>query len=160
MDNYYKNTHLEDFDNYDHPSAFDTTLLYENLNNFLQTNTVKQYEYNFYKKDRHLKQIHKNIDIVILEGLYAFYENRIKVLCTCKLYIDINSDIRIKRRLLRDKKERNISISKNMEMINNFVHKMHKEYVSKQKEYADLNYKQNDHINKIIKLLNTAIDQN
>jgi uridine kinase len=47
-----------------------------------------------------------------------------------------------------------------MEMINNFVHKMHKEYVSKQKEYADLNYKQNDHINKIIKLLNTAIDQN
>jgi len=146
MDNYYKNIHLEKFENYDHPDAFNTTLLYEDLLSYTQTKSIAIRKYDYESKEsRYLKTV-SNVDLLILEGLYAFYAPQIHTLCNLTLYLDIQENIRIQRRVIRDQKERNISKEENMKMFREFVQKMHTQYVEKQKEYAMVSFCNSDNI--------------
>lgn len=146
MDNYYKNKHTEAFDNYDHPNAFDINLLYDDLLSYLSTNEIVQRSYDYVLKERSVLRREKNIQLVILEGLYPFYVKEIRDICTLKLYLDVDEALRIKRRVLRDLEERNISIEENMKMINDFVNEMYKEHVIKQREVADKVYSNSEEI--------------
>ena len=137
MDNYYKNKHTHLFENYDHPNAFDIDLLYDDLSAFLSTGQVIKRSYDYVSKESYILEIEKDIQYVILEGLYPFYMKKIRDICSIKIYLDVDEKLRIQRRLLRDLEERNISIKENMKMINGFVKEMHKEYVVEQKELAD-----------------------
>jgi uridine kinase len=137
MDNYYKNKHTEIFDNYDHPNAFDMNLLYDDLLTYLASSEIVQRSYDYVLKERSVLRIQKNVQLIILEGLYPFYVKKIRDICSLKLYLDVDEALRIERRLLRDLEERNISIEENMKMINGFVNDMHNEHVIKQREMAD-----------------------
>ena len=146
MDNYYKNENHETFDNYDHPSAFNIDLLYEDLYAFLSTGTIVKRSYDYVTKKSSITGSHSNVKVLILEGLYPFYEKKIRDICNLKLYLDVDEAVRHQRRLSRDLKERNISEKENMEMIDGFVKQMHKKYVSKQKEMADKSYVKSEEI--------------
>ncbi|WP_294965728.1 hypothetical protein [Sulfurimonas sp.] len=146
MDNYYKNENIEKFDNYDHPKAFNMTLLYNDLKEFLSTGNMQVRSYDYVTKESTIIRTQSNVKILILEGLYPYYEKKIRDICSIKLYLDIDEDTRIKRRLLRDLQERNISIEKNTQMIDSFVKEMHKKYVSKQKKKADKLFKSSENI--------------
>jgi len=87
-----------------------------------------------------------NIQVLILEGLYPFYEKKLRDICSLKLYLDVNETVRIQRRISRDLKERNISAKENMEMIDGFVKHMHEKYVVKQKKMADRSYAKSEDI--------------
>lgn len=137
MDDYYKNIQQDLFENYDHPDAFNVDLLHADLKSFLSTGHMQKRSYDFHTKQSTPTTEQKNVSIVILEGLYPFYEQKIRDICHMKLFLDVGEDIRIKQRLKRDLNERGISIEKNMEMINDFVNDMYNKYVLKQKGIAD-----------------------
>jgi uridine kinase len=137
MDNYYKDKNKEIFDNYDHPDAFNIDLLYDDLYNFLSTGNMVKRSYDYVTKKSTIIKTLPNVQLIILEGLYPFYEKKIRDICSLKLYLDVDEKIRLKRRLLRDLKERSITVEQNMKMIDGFVNEMHKKYVIKQKEMAD-----------------------
>ena len=146
MDNYYKNIHFERFENYDHPDAFNTTLLYGDLLHYTQTKSIAIRKYDYESKEsRYLETVY-DVDLLIFEGLYAFYTPKINALCNLTLYLDIKEDIRIQRRVIRDKRERNISEEENMKMITGFVREMHSLYIEKQKQYAMLSFRNSDNI--------------
>jgi len=140
MDNYYKNEHNEKFDNYDHPGAFNMDLLYDDLYTFLSTGTIVKRSYDYVTKKSSVIGSKSNVQILILEGLYPFYEKKIRDICNLKLYLDVNEPVRLQRRISRDLKERNISEKENMKMIDGFVKRMHEKYVTKQKDMADKSY--------------------
>lgn len=140
MDNYYKNENHEKFDNYDHPNAFNMDLLHDDLYTFLSTGTIVNRSYDYITKESRIIGSHSNVKILILEGLYPFYEKKIRDMCTVKLYLDVNESVRLQRRISRDLKERNISEKENMKMIDGFVREMHEKYVIKQKDMADKSY--------------------
>ena len=48
----------------------------------------------------------KNIDFIIVEGLFCLYDEKIRILLDVSLFIDIPDEIRLKRRLTRDILER------------------------------------------------------
>jgi uridine kinase len=137
MDNYYKNIFKEKFDNYDHPTAFNMELLHHDLSSYLSTGTMIKRSYDYITKTTKVLETATDVQIVILEGLYAFYEKPIRDLCTFKLYLDVDEKTRVQRRVLRDLKERNISKKENMEMIDAFVQPMYEKYIVKQKNYSD-----------------------
>ena len=137
MDNYYRNENSEKFDNYDHPGAFDIDLLYGDLYTFLSTGKIVKRSYDYVTKKRSIIKTQSNVKVLILEGLYPFYEKKIRDLCSLKLYLDVNEVVRHQRRISRDLKERNISVEENMKMIDDFVKQMHEKYVAKQKNMAD-----------------------
>lgn len=146
MDDYYKDKNREEFDNYDHPKAFDTDLLYNDLHKFLSTGSIVKRSYDYLTKKSRVVKIQSNVKMLILEGLYPFYEKKIRNICSIKLYLDVDEEVRLQRRLLRDLRERSITIEKNMEMIDSFVKEMHKKYVVKQKKLADRLFVSSDDI--------------
>lgn len=140
MDDYYKNIEIDSFDNYDHPNAFNIDQLHRDLQNFLSTGSLQTRSYNYETKESVALERKSNVKIVILEGLYSFYTQEIRDICHLKLFLDVDENIRIKQRLFRDLKERNISMEKNMLMINSFVKDMYKKHVLQQREVADKIY--------------------
>ncbi|MFT5661302.1 MAG: uridine kinase [Sulfurimonas sp.] len=146
MDNYYKNEKNEVFDNYDHPKAFDMDLLYSDLSTFLSTGNIARRSYDYVTKESHIVNTQCEIHILILEGLYSFYEARIRDICSIKLFLDVHKDIRLKRRIKRDLRERDITLEENMKMIDNFVNEMHKKYVIQQKTMADKLFTQSEDV--------------
>ena len=140
MDNYYKNIQKESFDNYDHPNAFNLDLLYGDLEKFLATGSIQKRSYDFQTKKSLALDNEADVKIVILEGLYPFYEKKLREICHLKLFLDVDENIRIKQRLMRDLQERDISLQSNMHMINSFVKEMYAKHVIKQKDMADKLY--------------------
>lgn len=137
MDDYYKNKHTEAFANYDHPDAFHVDALYDDLQHFLHSGSIVRRRYDYVSKQSHYLPTKTQVDIVIVEGLYSFYERKIRDLCTRTVYLDVEEELRIQRRLRRDVKERGISVQSNMQMLEDFVIEMHTKYVSQQKKMAD-----------------------
>ncbi|PHQ56265.1 MAG: hypothetical protein COA30_04890 [Sulfurimonas sp.] len=146
MDNYYKNAKNENFDNYDHPQAFDMDLLYIDLNNYLSTGSIVKRSYDFTSKENSILQTQLDVKLLILEGLYPFYDEKIRDICGIKLYLDVDEDIRYSRRIKRDLKERSITRKENQIMIDTFVKKMYTKYVTEQKSMADKVFKSYEEI--------------
>jgi len=137
MDNYYKNSNVQVFDNYDHPNAFNMNLLYDDLFTYLSKGQMIQRSYDFVSKECSTLRVENYVDIVILEGLYPFYLEKIQNICTLKIFLDIDEKLRIERRVSRDLEERGISLEENMKMIHSFVNEMYNEYVIKQRKMAN-----------------------
>ncbi|QOR61962.1 uridine kinase family protein [Sulfurovum sp. ST-21] len=137
MDDYYKNENEERFDNYDHPDAFDTDLLYGDIQEFLDTGSIVKRSYDYVTKKSSIIHDRSNVKLLIIEGLYAFYEKKIRDMCSLKVYLDTEEEIRLQRRILRDLRERSITVEENMKMIKRFVRQMHGRYVERQKRLAD-----------------------
>ncbi|KAL6927224.1 hypothetical protein ACO0SA_003516 [Hanseniaspora valbyensis] len=113
MDNFYKPLTPEqkeiamnnnyDFDN---PNAVDLDLLYQFLYD-LKINRVKRGvcpKYSFVEhnriEDEHI--VIENPHIIILEGLYALYDERISAITDLKIFVDADLDICLARRITRD----------------------------------------------------------
>jgi len=138
LDSYYKNSNIDFFENYDHPDAFNLNLLLEDLQTFTLNNIVIQREYCYVSKESKLVDKIEDVDIVLLEGIYTFYFKEIEKRSKFKLYIDVDEETRVRRRLTRDLEERSISYEENHKMLNDFVLDMHNRYITTQKDIADL----------------------
>ena len=130
-DNYYKAHHDLPYEerallNYDHPDAFDTDLLIEDLRRLRAGETVYCPVYDYSIHDRTEKTLEiRPTKVIIVEGI-LIYENR--ELCDqmdIKIYVDTDADVRILRRILRDVKERGRSLDSVINQYLSTVKPMH-----------------------------------
>lgn len=145
QDNYYNDqTHLNMVErekvNYDHPFAFDNELLVEHLNLLKAGQTVYAPVYDF---TIHTRSTDRCIElppneIIIVEGLFVLYDERLRELLDVKVYVDTDSDVRILRRVLRDMEERGRSIHSIYQQYLSTVKPMHESFIEPSKKYADL----------------------
>ncbi|HPZ09695.1 MAG TPA: uridine kinase [Candidatus Eremiobacteraeota bacterium] len=95
--------------NFDDPVSFDLEELYYTLSKIKKNNLqeISIPEYDFFnhtrKKEKKIIIIRK---IVIIEGLFLFFDERIRNLFDYKIFIDSASGERLARRLYRDEKVR------------------------------------------------------
>ncbi len=144
QDNYYRsaehvtNTTITDF-NFDHPDAFDSDLLLEQLSALKAGTPVRMPQYDFVhhhrRNDTVLVEPRK---LVILEGIMIYFDRRIRDLIDLKLYVDTPDDIRFIRRLRRDISERGRTVDSVIEQYTQKVRPGHYEFVEPTKAYADL----------------------
>ena len=93
--------------NYDHPDAFDTSLLVQDLRDLKAGRPVPHLTYDHATYSRQvLPDPLLPRPVVILEGILVLVEEPLRRLLDIKLFIDTDSDVRILRRLRRDLKER------------------------------------------------------
>ncbi|ASS74744.1 uridine kinase [Tumebacillus algifaecis] len=144
QDNYYKDqTHLTMAErvltNYDHPHAFDNDLLLEHLHMLLNNQAIQKPIYNFaeHTRDDFTEQVEPK-QVVILEGIMALEDERLRDLMDIKIFVDTDADVRIIRRILRDIKERGRSIESVVEQYMGIVRPMHMQFIEPTKKYADL----------------------
>jgi uridine kinase len=144
QDNYYKDlSHVSAEErrtfNFDHPDAFDTPLLLSHVRTLLEGGEVEIPVYDF---ARHVRTSEVETvggsKIVILEGIFAFYDHAVRDLMRIKVYIDTDPDVRLIRRLKRDVFERGRSIESILAQYETYVRPMHLRFVEPTKRYADV----------------------
>ncbi|EEI85424.1 uridine kinase [Anaerococcus lactolyticus] len=143
-DNYYRAHDDIDFEerkllNYDHPQAFDTDLFCEDLKKLLAGLEIDMplYDYKIHTRSKDTVKVRAK-KIILIEGILVLYDKKIRELTDTKVFVDADSDIRLKRRILRDTVERGRSLESCLTQYIEQVKPMHEKYVEPSKKYADI----------------------
>ena len=143
-DSYYKRHDEMPFEervklNYDHPDAFDTGLMIQDLKKLRSGQAVHCPVYDY--------SIHNRIDqtleilpakVIIVEGILIFENQALRDQMDIKIFVDTDADTRILRRIMRDVKERGRTLESVVNQYLNTVKPMHEQYVQPSRKYADL----------------------
>lgn len=125
--------------NYDHPNAYDTDLLIEQLQYLLDGKAIEMPTYNFNILSRAKDTIHvEPADIIILEGILVLASEELRKFMDIKLFVDADDDIRFIRRLQRDTQERGRSIDWIISQYLATVKPSYNQFVEPSKKYADI----------------------
>lgn len=144
--------------NYDHPDAFDNELLYEHLAALMRRQAVELPQYDYAQHTRAAYSKHQEpVDVIILEGIFALYDRRIRSIMDIKLYVDTDADLRFIRRLQRDCAERGRSLKSVITQYTQQVRPMHNQFVEPSKRHADLIIPSERENNVALDLLHTKI---
>ena len=144
MDTYYKDLTPEqekDLNNYnfDSPEALDLDLLYTHLNDLMHWKKIEMPTYDFSTNKRNSYTINlEPAKVIIFEGILAFYDKRMRDLMDLKLFIDLDDDIRLSRRIYRDIISRGREMETVLERYHKFVKTAYNNFIRPTKEYADI----------------------
>ncbi|RLN34718.1 hypothetical protein C2845_PM03G02450 [Panicum miliaceum] len=126
--------------NFDHPDAFDTEQLLECMGQLKRAQPVNVPIYDF-KKHRRCSESFRKVnasDVIILEGILVFHDQRVRNLMDMKIFVDTDADIRLARRIRRDTVERGRDISSVLDQYGRFVKPAFDDFVLPSKKYADV----------------------
>jgi len=126
--------------NFDHPDSIDSELTVKTLHDILNGKVVKIPVYDFKTNSRRADE-HVTIypaDVVLFEGILAFYFAEMRDLFHMKLFVDTDSDTRLSRRVLRDIKERGRDLEQIIYQYTTYVKPAFEEFCLPTKKYADV----------------------
>ena len=143
-DNYYRAQDHISFEerkkqNYDHPDAFETELLLEQLRDLREGKTVNcpVYDYSLHTRSSRVLTVQPK-RVILVEGILVLADPRLRQLLDVKIYVEADADERILRRVIRDVKERGRDIEGVVEQYLTTVKPMHYLYVQPTRALADL----------------------
>ncbi|MBN2585279.1 uridine kinase [Patescibacteria group bacterium] len=143
-DNYYKdrsNVPIADRKklNYDEPSALDNQLFIEQLKQLKKGVGVDMPQYDFSTHTRKTDTIpFSPTPIILIEGILILENSDIRELFDLKIFVDVDADIRLARRLKRDVGERDRTFQESINQYLVSAQPMYDLYVEPGKDYADL----------------------
>ena len=143
-DNYYKSHSDMPFEerkklNYNHPDAFDTQRMVEDLKALCRGETIQSPTYDYTIHDRSDVTVEvRPTKVVIVEGILIFENQALRDLMDIKIFVDTDADVRILRRIMRDVKERGRSLDSVVNQYLTTVKPMHEQFVEPSKRYADI----------------------
>lgn len=143
-DNYYKahpNMTYEERAalNYDHPDAFDTELMVEDMKTLCSGKTIHcpVYDYTIHNRGGDTVEVPPT-KVVIVEGILIFHPKELRDLMDIKIFVDTDADVRILRRILRDVKERGRNLESVIKQYLNTVKPMHEQFVQPSRQHSDI----------------------
>ncbi|VTT21898.1 uridine kinase [Streptococcus dysgalactiae] len=143
-DSYYKDQSHMSFEervktNYDHPLAFDTDFMIQQLKELLAGRPADIPIYDYKKHTRSDKTFRQDPqDVIIVEGILVLEDERLRELMDIKLFVDTDDDIRIIRRIKRDMMERGRSLESIIDQYTSVVKPMYHQFIEPSKRYADI----------------------
>lgn len=143
-DSYYKSQDDVPFEertkvNYDHPNAFDTDLLIEQLEDLLNWKTIEIPVYDYAAHTRSKKVVvQEPREVIIVEGILTLNDARLRDLMDIKIFVDTDDDIRIIRRIQRDIEERGRTLQSVIDQYLETVKPMYHQFIEPSKRYADI----------------------
>ena len=125
--------------NFDHPDAFDQTLLKQHIRDLLAGRPVEQpiYDYAQHRRLQETRHIGDHL-VIVLEGILIFVDPELRELMDIKLFIDADPDVRFIRRLRRDLTERGRSVDSIVRQYEQSVRPMYLQFVDPSKRNADV----------------------
>lgn len=125
--------------NYDEPDAFEHDALRDDLMRLRRGEriTAKEYDYTNHRRcDPGV--IIEPTDVVIIEGIHVFYDPEVRDLLDFKIYIQVDPDVCLLRRVKRDIRDRGRSVESVYRQYLETVKPMYEKYIRNYVEYADL----------------------
>lgn len=143
-DNYYKKQNGIPFEerkkmNYDHPEAFETELLLDQLRMLKEGKEIEcpVYDYARHNRSQTVVKVEPK-KVILVEGILVFADARLRNMFDIKIFVEADADERILRRVIRDVKERGRDIEGVVEQYLTTVKPMHYLYVEPTKSLADV----------------------
>jgi uridine kinase len=125
--------------NYDEPYAIDHNLLRTHLESLTIGQAVQKPVYDFATHTRApRRRMVRAQPLIILEGIYCFWDSRARALMDLKVYVDAEADVRFIRRLQRDVRERSRSVESVISQYADTVRPMQKRFIEPFKDLSDL----------------------
>jgi uridine kinase len=144
MDAYYHNySHLPVEErrrmNWDHPEAFDWDLLVAQLGRLAAGEAIEKPIYDFLTHTRRAETATvQPAEVIVVDGILLFADERVRDLCDVKVFVDADSDIRLIRRIRRDMTKRGRPLDEILDQYVTTVQPMHLQFVEPSKRYADV----------------------
>ncbi|KAL7748531.1 hypothetical protein RI367_005941 [Sorochytrium milnesiophthora] len=88
--------------NFDHPDAFDWALLESFLDDIMHGRATAKPIFDYQHKKRLNMEPFPQADIVLLEGILVLYQKSIYERMSMKVFVDLDSDVRLSRTVTRD----------------------------------------------------------
>ena len=126
--------------NYDEPGIFDHDLFLSDITALLAGKSItrKAYDYSIHRRADHETERIVPGDVCIVEGIHVFHDPRLCDKMFLKLYMSVETDICLLRRIERDINERGRSIDNISAQYLTTVKPMYNQYIRNYIELADV----------------------
>jgi uridine kinase len=146
--------------NFDHPDAFDWSLLSEHIAMLREGKSIEQPIYSYLTCTRQPETIHIDPkEVIIVEGILALCDEKLRSLMDLKIFVDADPDERLIRVIQRDIVERGRTAEAVMDRYVRVLKPMHLEFIEPTKRYADLIIPQGGENKKAIEIMKTYIER-
>ncbi|MBR5231146.1 MAG: uridine kinase [Clostridia bacterium] len=125
--------------NYDEPCIFDHDQLYQDVCDLMEGKSVprKAYDYGDHRRAPSTEMMHP-ADVIIVEGIHSFFDERLCDKMFLKLYVNVDPDICLLRRINRDIIERGRHIENITDQYLATVRPMYEKYIRNYINNADV----------------------
>ena len=125
--------------NYDHPDAFETDLMVEQLKELKAGKAIRcpVYSYADHQRTEETELIQPS-KVVIVEGILIFQDPRLREMLDIKIFVETDAAVRILRRALRDVRDRGRTLESVITQYLTTVKPMHEQFVEPSRKYADI----------------------
>jgi len=125
--------------NYDEPAALDQELFYQQVQALKRGEAIEMPQYDFMEHARKAQAVHvEPCPVVIIEGILILIDKRVRDLMDLTLFIDVDPDVRLARRLQRDVGTRDATFVESINQYMTSAQPMHELYVEPEKNEADI----------------------
>lgn len=126
-------------ENFDHPDALETSLLVRHLDELRAGRPVVPPSYDF---TRHARRTGSDVvgpaRLIVVEGVLVLAEPDLRERMDLRVFVDADADLRLARRLARDRAERGRSTASILEQYEATVRPMHLAFVEPSRHHAHL----------------------
>jgi uridine kinase len=165
QDNYYLPREAQYVDaqgekNFDLPKSFDRKALLHDIQLLKSGQTVTRKEYTFNNPEAIPQMLHfPAAPIVIIEGLFLFHYKKIAPLFDLKVFIFAKDNLKVIRRIKRDRVERNYPLEDVLYKYEHHVLPSYEKYILPYKDDADVVVNNNGDFNKGLAVLAGFIER-
>lgn len=144
LDSYYKDSSHVPVEerqniNFDHPDAFEWSLLSRHVAMLREGRSIEQPTYSYLTCTRQPETIHiEPREVIIIEGILALCDKKLRSMMDLKIFVDADPDERLIRVIQRDVVERGRTAEAVMERYTRILKPMHQQFIEPCKRYADL----------------------
>lgn len=144
QDNYYKKRDLQPIDangikNFDLPESIEHERLYRDILSLKNGNEVQLTEYTFNNPNVAARKLtFKPAPVLIVEGIMVFYWEKIRSLIDLSVFIEAKDLIKVKRRIIRDAKERGYDLDDVLYRYEHHVTPFYEQFLQPLKSEVDL----------------------
>ena len=125
--------------NYDHPDAFEHTLLVEHINQLKSGHSVDLpvYSYTQHTRTDKVRKLRPS-RIILVEGIMLLTDPRLRSLFDITVFMDTPLDICLIRRISRDMQERGRTFDSIVKQYEKTVRPMYFEFIERSRQLADI----------------------
>ena len=154
QDDYYRPIHKQPIDkngieDFDQPKSIDKEAFVQDVQKLLNGKKVKRQEYVFNNKKAKPKiLVFKPAPIIIVEGIFVFHFKKMQPLLDIKVFLDAKENLKVIRRIKRDKVERNYPLDDVLYRYEHHVMPTFEKYILPYRDEADIVINNNEAMSK------------
>lgn len=139
----------EGIEDFDRPKSIDKQAFVKDVKKLIKGKKVKRLEYVFNNKNVKPKTlVFKPAPIILVEGIFVFHFKKMQPLLDLKIFVDAKENLKVIRRIKRDKVERNYPLDDVLYRYEHHVMPTFEKYIFPYRDEADIVVNNNEKMSK------------